>query len=248
MLWRRQSAACRGHDDERRDARGADAGAAALHGADARSPERGRVAAGLLPSARPEHGDAVQGAAPAGAEGDRAADETAGAGVERAGQVRAGAGAGVPRRSGAGTPRSGMPAAPSEGVADRVRDVAGAPMAVAADGRAAVMRPYGEGLKVYLYREPVDMRKWRNGLAALAQEVMKVDPFSGALLIFVGKYYNAVKILYWHRNGFAVWHAVIEGREKFCWPRLMEQEVVTLTAEELAWLLDGYDIFRQPHK
>ena len=47
------------------------------------------------------------------------------------------------------------------------------------------------------------MRMWRNGLAALAQEVMKVDPFSGALLIFVGKHYNAVKILYWHRNGFA---------------------------------------------
>ena len=151
-------------------------------------------------------------------------------------------------RSGAGGPRSGMPAAPSERVADRVRDVAGAAVAVAADGRAAMMRPYGEGLKVYLYREPVDMRKWRNGLAALAQEVMKVDPFSGALLIFVGKYYNAVKILYWHRNGFAVWHKVIEGREKFCWPRLMEQEVVTLTAEELEWLLDGYDIFRQPHK
>ena len=111
-----------------------------------------------------------------------------------------------------------------------------------------MMRPYGEGLKVYLYREPVDMRKWRNGLAALAQEVMKVDPFSGALLIFVGKHYNAVKILYWHSNGFAVWHKVIEGGEKFCWPRLMEQEVVTLTAEELEWLLDGYDIFRQPHK
>lgn len=38
------------------------------------------------------------------------------------------------------------------------------------------MRPYGEGLKVYLYREPVDMRMWRNGLAAVAQQVMKVDP------------------------------------------------------------------------
>ena len=23
-----------------------------------------------------------------------------------------------------------------------------------------MMRPYGEGLKVYLYREPVDMRKY----------------------------------------------------------------------------------------
>src|SRR6185312_15098508 len=51
-----------------------------------------------------------------------------------------------------------------------------------------------------------------------------------------------------YEDHFAVWHKVIEGREKFCWPRLMEQDVVTLTAEELEWLLDGYDIFRQPHK
>ena len=40
------------------------------------------------------------------------------------------------------------------------------------------------------------MRKGRNGLAALAQEVMKVDPFSGALMIFVGRRFNAVKTLY----------------------------------------------------
>ena len=58
-----------------------------------------------------------------------------------------------------------------------------------------MMRPYGEGLKVHLYRAPVDMRKWRNGLATLAQPVMKVDPFSGAPLIFVGKLYNPAKIL-----------------------------------------------------
>ncbi len=59
-----------------------------------------------------------------------------------------------------------------------------------------------EDLKVYLYRDPVDMRKGRNCLAALAQEAMKVDPFSGALLIFVSRRHNAVKLLYWHRNGF----------------------------------------------
>ena len=46
-----------------------------------------------------------------------------------------------------------------------------------------MMRFGGEDLKVYLYRDPVDMRKGRNCLAALAQEVMKVDPFSGALVI-----------------------------------------------------------------
>jgi transposase len=46
-----------------------------------------------------------------------------------------------------------------------------------------MMRACGEELKVYLYRAPIDMRKGRNGLAALAQEAMKLDPFSGALFI-----------------------------------------------------------------
>jgi hypothetical protein len=43
------------------------------------------------------------------------------------------------------------------------------------------------------------MRKARNGLAALAQEAMKLAPFSGALMVYVGRRFNAVKILYWHR-------------------------------------------------
>lgn len=111
-----------------------------------------------------------------------------------------------------------------------------------------MMRPFGEDLKVYLCREPVDMRKGRNGLAALAQEAMKVDPFSGALLVYVGRRYNAVKVLYWHRNGFAVWHKLIQSRDKFHWPRLLEQSVVTLSAEQLEWLLEGYDIWTQPHQ
>lgn len=111
-----------------------------------------------------------------------------------------------------------------------------------------MMRPYGEDLKIHLCREPIDMRKGRNGLAALAQEAMKLDPFSGALMVYVGRRFNAIKILYWSRNGFAVWHKTIEGRQKFHWPRLLEQSVVTVTAEQLVWLLDGFDIWTQPHE
>jgi hypothetical protein len=40
----------------------------------------------------------------------------------------------------------------------------------------------------------------------------------------------------------------IEGRDKFHWPRLLQEEVVTLTVEQLNWLLDGYDIWTQPHQ
>ena len=110
-----------------------------------------------------------------------------------------------------------------------------------------MMRPVGE-VQIYLHRAPIDMRRGRNGLAALAQEVMKVDPFSGALFIYIGRRYDALKILYWEKNGWAVWHKKIEGKEKYRWPRLLQEEVVTLTTEQLNWLLDGYDVWTQPHR
>ena len=51
-----------------------------------------------------------------------------------------------------------------------------------------------------------------------------------------------------YEDHFVVVHKVIESREKFIWPRLLESEVATLTTEQLEWLLEGYDIWRQPHQ
>jgi transposase len=111
-----------------------------------------------------------------------------------------------------------------------------------------MMRPCGEDLKIYLHRARIDMRKGRNSLAGLAQEVMKVDPFGGALFVYVGRRFNALKMIYWDRNGFALWTKRIEGAEKYHWPRMLQEEVVSLTTEQLNWLLDGYDIWTQPHR
>ena len=49
-----------------------------------------------------------------------------------------------------------------------------------------------------------------------------------------------------HRNGFALWSKRIESAEKYHWPRMPQEEVVTVTTEQLNWLLDGYDIWTQP--
>jgi transposase len=76
------------------------------------------------------------------------------------------------------------------------------------------------GVRVYLHREPVDMRRQRNGLAALVRAVINQDPFGNALFCFIGKGRDKLKILYWNRNGFVVWYKVIEGKEKFHWPRV----------------------------
>jgi transposase len=111
-----------------------------------------------------------------------------------------------------------------------------------------MMRPMGD-VQVYLHREPIDMRTGRNGLAALVREGMQQDPFAAqALYVFIGRRYDALKVLGWDRNGFAIWQKKIESEEKFHWPRLLEQDVVTLTAEQLNWLLDGYDVWSAPHR
>src|SRR5687767_4284884 len=111
-----------------------------------------------------------------------------------------------------------------------------------------MLRPNAADLQVHLHREPIDMRKGRTGLAAIVQESMKRDPFGGALYLFVGRKYDAMKILYWDINGYAVWHKVIESKEKFYWPRLIEEEVVSMSAEQLEWLMDGYDVWARPHQ
>jgi transposase len=66
-----------------------------------------------------------------------------------------------------------------------------------------MMRPVGE-VKVYLHREPIDMRRGRNGLAALVREGMQQDPFAPeALYVFIGRRFDTLKILGWDRNGYA---------------------------------------------
>jgi transposase len=111
-----------------------------------------------------------------------------------------------------------------------------------------MLLPDEADLRVYLHRAPIDMRKQRNGLAALVREVVKQAPFSTALYCFIGKRRDKLKILYWQKNGFVVWYKVVEGKERFSWPR-SEEAVVTLTREQLLWLLDGYDVWKmKPHQ
>ena len=76
-----------------------------------------------------------------------------------------------------------------------------------------MMRPSGE-VKVYLHREPIDMRTGRNGLAALVREGMQQDPFAAqALYVFIGRRFDSLKILGWDRNGYAIWQKKIESEE-----------------------------------
>jgi transposase len=110
-----------------------------------------------------------------------------------------------------------------------------------------MIRP-SQKLRVYLCREPVDMRKAMDGLAVWVQEAMELNPFEDAVFVFGNRRRDKVKILCWERNGFVLWYKRLE-KERFKWPERLEQDTVVLTGQELNWLLDGYDIaLMKPHK
>jgi transposase len=95
-------------------------------------------------------------------------------------------------------------------------------------------------VRVYLATEPADMRKSFDGLAALAQGVLKLDPLSGHLFVFANRRRDRLKILYWDRDGFAVWAKRLE-RGTFRIPAATDGRV-EMTAADLAAMLAGIDL------
>src|SRR5206468_13032424 len=78
------------------------------------------------------------------------------------------------------------------------------------------------------------------GLAVLVQETMALDPFTPAVVAFCNRRCDRMKLMFFDRSGFVL---VLKRltEDKFRWPRRQEA-VVTLTTEQLHWILDGIDI------
>jgi len=71
------------------------------------------------------------------------------------------------------------------------------------------MRP-GEEVSVYLCRQVVDFRKSINGLSAMVEEELGLDPFGPHLFVFCNRRRDKIKILYWERSGFVLWYKRLE--------------------------------------
>ena len=100
------------------------------------------------------------------------------------------------------------------------------------------MLPFG--IKVYVSRVRVDMRKSYDGLSIEVESVLKQDPFSGHLFVFFNKGSDKVKGLYWDQNGFCIWQKRLE-KGRFRLPS-METEVWILSFPEWQLLLSGVDV------
>lgn len=110
------------------------------------------------------------------------------------------------------------------------------------------MRAVESFATIYIHREPVDFRKHIDGLSTIVESEMRLSPFAEALFVFASRDRKKIKILYWDRTGFALWHKRLE-QAKFPWPRKFDEAVIRIGPRELSWLLGGYEYWKmKPHE
>jgi transposase len=104
-------------------------------------------------------------------------------------------------------------------------------------------------VRIFLCTEPADLRRSFDGLALLVRQHLGHDPQSGHLFVFRNKRSDRVKLLYWDRDGFAIWYKRLE-EGTFRFPAAISQvgqplgapAGVEIRATDLTMLLDGVDL------
>jgi len=98
-------------------------------------------------------------------------------------------------------------------------------------------------VRLFVATQPVDGRKGADSLMVLVRDVLRHDPLTGHLFVFFSKRRDRVRIVYWDRNGFAMWTKRLE-RGRFC-PAFSADGTLaasSMEAAELALIVEGIDL------
>jgi transposase len=94
-------------------------------------------------------------------------------------------------------------------------------------------------IKVLVATMPEDIRRQADGLAALVQEALRENPYSGAIYVFRSKRANRVKLLWWDGTGICLLSKRLENGQ-FRWPAIADG-TMPLTQAQLSMLLEGLE-------
>jgi transposase len=89
------------------------------------------------------------------------------------------------------------------------------------------------------------MRKGFNSLSALAEKVLKQNPYCGHLFVFRGRRGDLIKVIWFDGQGSCLFSKRLE-KGKFVWPAAKDGKLA-LTPAQLAMLLEGMD-WRMPQR
>lgn len=99
-------------------------------------------------------------------------------------------------------------------------------------------------VRIFLSREPVDMRKGFDTLAQLVREHLGGDPLSGHLFVFRSRRGDRLKLLHWDETGYALWYKRLEAGT-FVFPNAGPAAGVygvEIRVADFAMILDGVDL------
>ena len=99
-------------------------------------------------------------------------------------------------------------------------------------------------VRLFVATQPVDGRKGADSLMVIVRDVFGHDPLGGHLFVFFSKRRDRVRIVYWDRNGFAMWSKRLE---RGCFrPSFSKDDgklaVSAVEAAELALIIEGIDL------
>ena len=97
-------------------------------------------------------------------------------------------------------------------------------------------------VRVYLCLTPCDMRQSFDGLHALVRDHLQLDAFAGHLYLFANRRRDRLKLLYWDRDGFAIWAKRLEQGSYVIPSGEPGAHRYDLSTDDLAALLSGIDL------
>jgi transposase len=95
-------------------------------------------------------------------------------------------------------------------------------------------------VRIFLCLAPMDMRRSFDGLAAHVEQVLAGDPLSGHLFVFRSRRGDRLKILYWDRDGYALWYKRLE-QGVFRFPE-QSGDALEVRSPDLMLMLEGIDL------
>jgi len=94
---------------------------------------------------------------------------------------------------------------------------------------------------IYLVCGHTDMRKSIDGLCAIVEKELSLDPTSCSLFLFCGRRRDRIKVLMHEPDGFVLIYKRLSVDGRFQWPQDRSQ-VRDLSWREFDWLMSGIDI------
>ena len=97
-------------------------------------------------------------------------------------------------------------------------------------------------VRVFLHAPATDLRKGFDALSGLVTTAFAQDPTSGHLFLFVNRRRDRIKILYWDRDGLAIWYKRLELGSFQLPAAPRDAAAIELSPTQLALILSGIDL------